>query len=175
MRKFIYIAVFVLLLLVIGVGLLVRQKLLPKKQVHYHAGFIVVKNNQIENFTNVKYMSIQPCTTKANDESTETSKSIQIEKAHLHDSIGDVVHVEREGAKWKDLFTNISYPITYNDVTAILNGQHIFNFQDRPIAPYDSLVLFIGGNNDTSTLLSHAVTKKHIQDVEAKSEDCGNH
>lgn len=174
MRKLLFIAIPVLLLL-IGSGLFIRQKLLPPKPVHYHAGFIVVKNNQIENFTDVKYMSIRPCTTKPSDDSNETSKSIQIEKAHLHDNIGDVVHVERVGAKWKDLFTNLSYPINYSDVTAVLNGQHVLNVQDKPIAPYDSLVLFIGANNDTSKFLSLEVTKQHIQDVEAKSEDCGNH
>jgi hypothetical protein len=96
----------------------------------------------------------------------------QIEKAHLHDYVGDVVHVHRTGATWGDLFTNIKYPLNYAEITAYINGQKIANLQKYPIRPYDSLVVFIG-KNDERVGLSRAVKRSHVQQVEKKSDNCG--
>ena len=61
---------------------------------------------KLQDFSESKYMSLIVCEKEA-DEAKKTRGQIQIEKAHLHDNIGDVVHVEQKDAKWKDLFENI--------------------------------------------------------------------
>ncbi len=172
-RKLLYIIVPLFIALTIWFGFMLKAKYFPPKAIHYHAGFIVIKNNKIEDFSGIQYMHAKPCgNAPANEKETEAEQ--QIEKAHLHDFVGDVVHVHREGAAWKDLFTNLAYKIDYADVEGYINGKKIPDFQNQPIKPYDSLVIFNGKNENITRYLKQAVTKSHIEQVEKKSDNCGS-
>ncbi len=96
----------------------VKKAFIPQK-THYHAGFVVFQNNKKVNFSDIKYMYLEPCTLNKNNDTNSTD--IQIEKAHLHDDVGDLVHIERTGPIWKDLFTNMHYPIDYSKSTGFIN------------------------------------------------------
>ncbi len=148
----------------------IAKRAVSTKGVHYHAGFIVFDNGKKVDFSDIKYMTIKPC--KLKNSETDTSEDLQNEKAHLHDKVGDVVHVEAEGAKWGDLFSNIGYPIDYSKATAYINHQKVDDIKDYPIKAYDSLVIFIG-KVDTQ-LLDEAVTRDHILQIEKTSEICGD-
>lgn len=147
-----------------------RSMTTPQK-IHIHAGFIVIADNKKLDFSDNKYMNIKPCAEDEGEEHNENEEDEQLEKAHLHDNVGDVVHVERSDGKWKDLFTNINYSIDYTKVTAYINGQKVSDFQNQPIHAYDSAVIFVG-KADTN-YLKKAVTKEHIVKAEKVSEDCG--
>lgn len=163
------IGVYVFILLVAG-WFLFGKKLLPEKKIHYHAGFVVFQNNKKIDFSDNKFMNVKPCTTgEEKEEAAEEDE--QLEKAHLHDNVGDVVHVEAADAYWKDLFTNIHYTIDYSKATAFVNGQKIDDLKDQPIKAYDSLVIFIGKVDQNR--LKEAVKKEHIVQEEKKSESCG--
>lgn len=168
-RKLLYVVIPLFLILVGWFGLMIKEKYFPPKSIHYHAGFIVLKDNKLVDFSDIKYMHAKPCGEGAHEEVTPEEE--QIEKAHLHDYIGDVVHVHREHALWKDLFINLKYPIT--NAQGYINGKKVANFQEQAIKPYDSLVIFIG-KNDVTKYLSNAVTKKHIETIEKKSDNCGS-
>ena len=167
-RGWLIIAIYIVILLVAGV-VLFGKKVFPQEKVHHHAGFIVFKDDKKLDFSDNKFMDIKPCTDKENENHAEEDE--QMEKAHLHDNLGDVVHVEANDAKWKDLFTNIKFAIDYTKATAFVNGQKVVNFQDQLINPYDSIVVFIG--NIDKTQLKEAVKKEHIMQVEKKSDNCG--
>lgn len=113
----------------------------------------------------------KPCT--INGKENEENENDQLEKAHLHDNVGDVIHIEREDAHWQDLFENIKYSINYDKVTGYVNGQKIDRFQVLPIRSSDSLVVFIG-NNDVSKELQQAPTKNYIEQMGKKSKTCGD-
>lgn len=167
-KRYVVIAGLILLL-----GLLfvyVSKNLFTAKKTHYHAGFVVFQNNKKLDFSDNKYMYIEPCT--RNKKGNDSQAAIQIEKAHLHDNIGNLVHIERMGAIWKNLFTNINYPIDYSKATGYINGKQVVNFQSQPIHPFDSLVVFIGDNNPD--LLSQAVTKDYMITMAKKSTTCGD-
>ena len=181
-RKFIFISGILLIL-----GILIpfkiykdRQTLKPLPQaiqlvegapeVHYHAGFVVFDNGVKVDFSVIKYMNISPCTEHA-VKVDETPEHLQMEKAHLHDGVGDVVHSHREGARWGDLFTNIGYPIDYSKVTAFINGVEIQDIQNASIVGDDSVVIFVGEVDKTK--LIEAITINHIKEVEKMSENCG--
>ncbi len=167
----IFICIFIILSIL---GMVINTKLFAPKKIHYHAGFVVFENDKRQDFSDVKYMHIKPCTVKGKDNTeSESDEDNQIEKAHLHDYVGDVVHVHREDVIWKDLFTNLKYNIDYAKATAYINGKEVKNFQDQEIQPYDSLIVFIGKNN-IKEHLSEGVNKSHIQSVEKKSEECGS-
>lgn len=166
------IIVFIILLIVSGAVFASFHKQKPVQKIHYHAGFVVIKNNEHINFSNFKYMVVKPCSLDKKEEKGDEEDN-QLEKAHLHDQIGDVVHVERENAKWADLFTNLAYDIDYKNTFAYLNGKKVDNFENLIIQPYGSLVVLIG-KNDINKALSSAVSLKHIKQTEKRSENCGS-
>ncbi|OGK39727.1 hypothetical protein A3A74_04505 [Candidatus Roizmanbacteria bacterium RIFCSPLOWO2_01_FULL_35_13] len=166
MNKKLVILSLILLLILIGIFIYQKKKQSVKK-IHYHAGFQVYVDNKLQDFSGIKYMSIKPC----GEEEEGSEENEQIEKAHLHDKVEDVVHVEAEGAKWKDLFTNINYKIKPNkNLTGYVNGKKIENILEYPIKSYDSIIIFSG--NVDEKLIKNAVTRKKIMDVEKKSEAC---
>jgi hypothetical protein len=169
-KRLIYIIACVGIIL-LGTGIFfAAKKFFTPEKVHYHAGFVVFQNNHKLDFSDNIYMSVEPCTVNGKTHDSEADK--QIEKAHLHDNVGDVVHIEQTGAIWKDLFTNIKFPLNYSKVNGYVNGKQVPDFQSQPIRPDDSLVIFIG-NNDKK-LLSQAVTKEYIQKQAKKSTTCGD-
>ncbi len=143
------------------------------ESVHYHAGFQVYVDNEIQDFSDLKYMSLKPC--KLHEEEAElTPEQIQNEKAHLHDVVGDVVHSHQEGAIWGDLFTNIGYEIPDETRQAYVNGElYDGDIFTKPIEAYESVVILVGSNDDVPGKLAGAVTEEHIRDIEAQSESCG--
>lgn len=150
-------------------SLFIYRSMTAPEEVHFHAGFVVFNQGEKQDFSDYKYMHIKPCGEEEHEELSEEEE--QNEKAHLHDNVGDVVHVHRDNATWKDLFTNMHVPIDYSKITAFVNGEKISNFANKPIKAYDSAVIFIG---DVKTdLLKEAVTKKYIEQIEQKSENCG--
>lgn len=167
-RFWFFIGLYLLILLVAGL-VLFGKKIFPQPKVHYHAGFVVFHNDKKIDFSDYKYMNVKPCT--LDEKEAEEEEDEQLEKAHLHDSVGDVVHVEATNATWKDLFTNLHYGIDYSKVTAFVNGVKVYSFADLPIRPYDSVVIFIGAVDENH--LKEGVTKEHIVQAEKKSEDCG--
>lgn len=161
-----------LLVLVVAIGsfFFYKEKSRPDK-IHYHAGFLVFKNNKKVNFSDWKYMNIKPCDTETGGKKLDEDE--QLEKAHLHDLVGDVVHIEQEGALWKDLFINIRYRVDQDKITAFINGKKMTNYADQPINKSDSLVLFMGDNDFRKGLLQ-APTKAYIELMGKKSITCGD-
>lgn len=143
-----------LLLLVIVGGYYYYTR--PREQVHYHAGFTVYVEGVKQDYSDYKYMNFRPCT---EEETKKTKKDEQIEKAHLHDGVGDVVHVEHVGAKWGDLFKNIGVELAEKP-----------DILQQEIVPNSSVVITIG----KEVANPEYVTLEHIKEVEAKSELCGS-
>lgn len=140
---------------------------------HYHAGFQVYVNDELQDFADLKYMKMEPCDT-AKHGTEHTPEDEQLEKAHLHDLNGDVMHAHRDGATWGDLFTNMEYDLPEGLIVAYINGQIVGgDILTQVIQPYDSLVMFIGSNTHIPDKVAQAVTVERIKQVEAQSEDCG--
>ena len=139
------------------------------EEIHYHAGFQVYVDDKLQDFSDLAYMQIEPCGEDEHEQFSEEHE--QIEKAHLHDGVGDVVHVHRNGAVWRDLFTNIEFPLDPNAVVYV-NGNLVEDFLNYPIYPYDSLVILSGESSEINEKLKNAVTREHIEEAEAKSESC---
>lgn len=169
-RSLVLIALFVLTILLMGL-FIYTQKFKKNIKVHYHAGFQVYVDGKLQDFSDLKYMFIKPC----GKEKSDKKENEQLEKAHLHDQVGDVVHVEAQGAKWGDLFGNINFKIDNNkQLKSYIKGKEVRNILDFPIKPYDSIVIFIGNVENKDEKLKKQVTRKRIEEVEKKSETCGD-
>lgn len=174
-KKFVWnkqkIAIFVLIDILIVAALvtffIMRGQ--TKKEVHYHAGFQIYVNNVLQDFSDLKYQQIKPCGGIFDHEDD------QIEKAHLHDNIGNVVHVHRDNAVWGDLLKNIKFQIPEGkEFVGYLNGTRKDDILTYPILPYDSVVFFSGPIIDMNHKLQARVTDDAIKEVEKKSENCGS-
>jgi hypothetical protein len=118
----------------------------------------------------MKYMNFSAC---SEHEKKKSAEEEQVEKAHLHDGVGDVVHVHREGGTWADLFTNIKYPLPPDShITVYRNGEEVSKIITQAIMPDESIIIVLGSQAgvDTSTYIS----QEHIREVESKSELCGS-
>ncbi len=77
----------------------------PEK-VHYHANFGVYINGQRETFSSPFYYEEEAGSVCA--EETEMTPG---ERAHMHDNIGDVVHVEDHAVTWGQFFQNLGWVV----------------------------------------------------------------
>ena len=92
MKKWIFrIAVVLVVAAIAIVGVKEYKALTTPQKTHYHAGFVVFVNDKKIDFSKPKYMSISPCILHGNEADDESPSSIQLDKAHLHDFVGDVV------------------------------------------------------------------------------------
>lgn len=169
LRNFI---IFDLVVLVV-IGLFVYPRFFKDKDtdsIHYHAGFQVYQDGQLLDFSSVDYMNLVPCGEHA---TPGDNKYEQQEKAHLHDNVGDVVHVHRAGATWNDLFFNIEYPLPAGS-EGYVNGTAVNNLLAQPIIENQSVVFFVGENRDKESKVQNRVTLERIQEISKQSENCAN-
>lgn len=142
----------------------------PREEVHIHAGFLVYVDGVQQDFTANKYMHLEPCA--LDEQNTKHSpQEEQLERAHLHDNVGEVVHIHRTGATWQDLFTNIGYAFPKDkSLVGYVNGKKVSNILNRAVNAYDSVIFVVGV--DAYVDLTKQVTKDYIINVENSKESC---
>lgn len=147
--------------LVLGVVIIMGLRFVtyqPDKQIHYHANFAVYLNGQRQELKDIFYYI-----DVSGNCSTLDQKITPHERAHLHDSVNDVVHVEDEAVTWGHLFQNIGWVIDpkiirtpeqfliaddNKKITFILNGQKLDNIINKVIADKDKLLIDYGSTDD---------------------------
>lgn len=151
--------------LVLGAGALlgIRFATYDNAPIHYHANFAVYINGQREEFKNPIYYVDANCTVNM------TSVTPYM-RAHMHDNVNDVVHVEDEATTWSQFFNNLGWyvgpdtiqragdePLVADDVNklrVILNGKDFTGtsmFVNSTIGANDKLLISYG-NEDDQTL-----------------------
>lgn len=141
------------------------------EEVHYHAGFVVFVDNQQQDYSSFRYMNLTQCGDHGHKLTPEEE---QEEKAHLHDSVGDVVHVHRAVATWQDLFTNIEVSFAEDKpLVGYINGEPVENLLAQEIRDLDSVVIISGQVESLDQALAQAVPLERIQEVGQASELCG--
>lgn len=138
-----------------------------EEEVHYHAGFRIYLNNVLVDFSKPEFMHLEPC----GEEEAHEERNDPRERAHLHDLIGDVVHVHSETAIWRDLLENLRFNPTGKTIF-YLNGSVVNNLLDRTISPYDRVLLLVGENNSISEKLESVPDRGKIEQAEQKTEGC---
>lgn len=72
------------------------------ESVHYHANFALYINGQRETFNSPSYYE-ETASCSADTAVTPT------DRAHMHDNVNDVVHVEDHAVTWGQFFTNLGW------------------------------------------------------------------
>ncbi len=149
-----------------------KENVADNEVVHFHAGFQVYVDNELQNFSDLSYMKLDPC----GDEHAVTAslEDEQLERAHLHNFNGDVLHVHRAGATWGDLFQNINYVLPTGELVVYVDGQLVEgDILTMNIHPNSSAMFFLGTNEGLQDKLKTAITQARIFEVEQLSENCG--
>jgi len=167
-KTLIIFSALVLILVLVGVYALTRTQAPTDEEIHIHAAFQLYLNDQLIDFSDFKYMHIKNCTL----DGSATEEDPQIEKAHLHDNIGDVVHVHREQATWGDLFFNIKYTLP-KEITAYVNEVKVADILNMEIEPYDQILIYSGTISDLETKLKSLPSIDYVKEIETRSESCG--
>lgn len=127
----------------------------PVAPVHYHANFAVYVNGVREPFTGMQYYeetAAEMCTLKPVDSPKE--------RAHMHDTINSVVHVEDHLVTWGNFMQNLDWGLgddylkvlggaiyTSGDqgmLSFVLNGKKVSSVADRIIQDKDRLLISYG-------------------------------
>ncbi len=144
--------------------------------VHYHAGFRVVVNGEVQDYSGIEYMRISPCSTEY-----DTHRPVDLtnpkERIHLHNNIGTVAHIHAAGVVWRELFVSLGLESLLSLPVTITNdkGQRITDGLTSIISPYES-VLFSFGTSSLSKedMAPLFVTQEDILTAEAQVEACGS-
>ncbi len=131
----------------------------PEK-THYHANFAVYINGEREAFKDSGYYEEEAGGTCSLD-----TAMVPEERAHMHDNIGDVVHVEDHAVTWGQFFENLGWTVNHKliltpeklyvgdamqKVAFLVNGQNVQDVTSRVIHDKDRLLVDFGVSSDTA-------------------------
>jgi hypothetical protein len=128
--------------------------------VHYHANFALYINGHREEFKGIGYYTeVEMCTLN--------TTMVPSERAHMHDNVNDVVHVEDHAVTWGQFFSNLGWimgPTSIispggavyakngnNKLHIMLNNQDYTDFgglQNTVIKDKDKLLVSFGDESD---------------------------
>ena len=142
-------------------------------EVHYHAGFAVFDGTQRVDFSAFRYMSPSPCELEtsgnlrfpeARAHEDVSDESSHLDKVHLHNGNGQVVHVHTENITWRDFFKSLEYDTSSFD-TAVSGGEQIpvEILLDRTIRKHERVVFTTG--KYTQDMMNTVPAKERINTV----------
>ncbi|MBP9798034.1 hypothetical protein KBC70_02705 [Candidatus Woesebacteria bacterium] len=143
------------------------------EEIHYHAGFEIYKDGALMEFTDLGYMDVKPC---GPDDEDKPHEHLEPE-VHLHDGIGNIVHIHGKVAVWKDLFEKLHLDMSSASISAVIDGQPITRITDTQIKPYQRASIFINSPEDQKIKSAQTLEKlpiDYIKEIEKKSENCSN-
>jgi hypothetical protein len=167
-------------LIVLSAGYIVYRTLMVSEiPLHYHANFAVYINNRQVNFSDPSYMHLAPCLAD-----TSVISFNKLDNVHLHDLVGNVVHVHQGGVVWNDLFKSIKYDL-FKDVASnnnppvsyYLNGKKVDkSILSRPINKEDKLLISADAQPAPSVVTDSELYKKQYESAgdTAKEYDNGS-
>jgi hypothetical protein len=157
--------------------------------VHYHANFALYLNGQHEMFQGAQYYAeTEMC--------TESAAMTPIGRAHMHDNVNNVVHVEDHAVTWGQFFTNLGWTLGPNFIQApdntmyvengnqklnvILNNQDytdLGNMANFEIKDQDKLLISYGDEAGPSLMqeFNAIPSTAHKYDMSKDTGSCGSH
>jgi Cu+-exporting ATPase len=173
LRSDISFSLFILLFVggVIAVSsILTRATFASTEEVHYHAGFRVVVDGEVQNYAELQYMKLSPCSSDY-DEHVEVDVTDVKERIHLHNMVGTVAHIHAEDVYWVELFESLGITELPGDLTVYnMNGDIVDSA--LLVQPYDSYVFAFGKQLNKPS--EYVVSQDIILEAEAQVENCGS-
>lgn len=138
---------------------------------HLHAAFHLYENDKKVDFTDTKYMHVEPCT--VGDEGADHSHDSLQDQIHLHDRNGEMIHIHHTDLTWGDFFESIDYEFD-TQPTGYKKGEYIEDILEQEINNFDRVILFTGDLEATEEHHNALPTLEEIEIAAHSSEDCGS-
>src|SRR5665213_333008 len=157
--------------------------------IHYHANFALYVNGQREPFKGIQYYTeVEMC--------TQENTVLPMGRAHMHDNVNNVVHVEDHAVTWGQFFTNLGWTLGPNFIQApdntmyvengsqklnvILNGQDytdLGNMANFEIKDQDKLLISYGDETEPTLMqqFNAIPSTAHKYDLSKVTGSCGRH
>lgn len=134
-------------------------------KVHYHAGFQIYQDGELLDFSDPEFMYLGSCGDMG------SSGSLR-DKVHLHDRIGDIIHIHASGVTWSDMFQSLGLAEELDTIVAqSIDGEVVPLNMESTIQPYQSAV-FVIGSGEIVTLDDNRVSEEYIREVEEQTVSC---
>ena len=178
--------------LVLGAAIVLGIRFATYKVVaiHYHANFALYINGQREEFKGPQYYTeVEMC--------TQENTVLPSERAHMHDNVNSVVHVEDHAVTWGQFFANVGWTMgpTFiaspdgtiysesgnNKLNLLLNGQDYTDFgglQNNVIKDKDKLLISYGDEGSSTLQQEYTAIPSTAQRYDATKDPAscsGNH
>lgn len=153
------------------------------QRIHYHANFTVYINGQREQFADPILYEESGAACR------EEEQMVPMERAHMHDNVNDVVHVEDHAVTWGQFFTNLGWVVdakiiktpdqmllsdSEHKISFILNGETTDNVSNRVIGDQDKLLVDYGASDQTVKNEYAAISNKALKyDTSTDPKSCG--
>lgn len=168
-----------ILVFVLGVGAFafllndtdVKMAVEPE-DTHYHAGFQIYVNDELQDFSGSEFMHYSPCSTEPEDDHDSDDPKDRI---HLHNNVGNVVHVHADDVTWEEIFESLDIE-EYLELMQIhysKDTEWSVNVLDNRPKPYESVIFTFDGEYSRDQLIEDIVNMKVIEDAEYDVENCG--
>ena len=157
--------------------------------VHYHANFALYINGKREEFKSGQYYTeIEMCKQK--------NVIVPQERAHMHENINNVIHIEDHAVTWGQFFTTVHYYLGPTSIAApddnvyslsgdsklhlILNGQDytdLGGLQNTVINDKDKLLVSYGNYSDMELSAQYKAIPSTAAkyDMAKDPKSCGSH
>lgn len=167
-----FLSIGIFLIVVGTLGFALSKSSVDSETVHYHAGFQIVQNGMLLDYSAPEYMHVVPCLDK--NVHIEIDKNDVTERIHLHNQVGTVAHIHDNGVVWEDLLRSLGAIDTFSNMPITVfdtQGKKIENGLQKVIDSYESIVIVVGGA--PSDISKYIVSKETILKAEKDVENCG--
>lgn len=154
-------------------GILAQSTFAQVEEVHYHAGFVITVDGQVQDYSAIEYMHVSPCSSDSKSHVAVDLTDVQ-ERVHLHNQVGDVAHIHAQEVTWRQLFESLGIQELLERTVQMYDSSQsvVENGIDTVVVPYQSVVISIGTQaNDVNSLF---VAQEKILEVEEQIENCGS-
>ena len=135
---------------------------------HLHAEFQVYIDGERKDLSGLDYMYFAPCRVYDFGE----RELEEIDRAHLHDYVGDMVHVHDGGVTWRVLLTNLNFETEFFGYNK--EGELIEGMIDKEIGSYDSVIFSNTELENIDELVGELKGADYVKEVEVVAVECGS-
>lgn len=163
------------ILVVFAIGFVTyKLSTVPTTPVHYHANFAIFIDGKQVDFTKPSLMHIKPCT---NDESESSEPE---ENVHLHDQVGNVVHLHAAGISWRTFFHSIKFDLNSftneKELSVYSKGEKVSpGYLDQEIQKQDQVLFHIASESAAAKIAddSNLIKESEAVGTSAAEYDAG--
>jgi hypothetical protein len=178
-NKYYFVAVFSVVM-TLAVFTTVRLVTFVDPRVHYHANFALYIDGVQDKFSDPSfYEEVSACS--ASEQNKPESR------VHLHENIGEVLHVHDQAATWGALFANLRYTLGNKILRTqdgkllvdgadgkrlrfVLNGQEINLVANQVIDSEDALVVDYGSDTTEQIMAKYSALTKSAATYNTKND-----